>query len=100
MARDMATGKAGGASFGGGAAWGSGFGNTGGRKEGAEVVKAIYEGVWEKWKEEVKVGKDMGMEGRGARAVGDRFQPGECLLWSVRWRKTRRRRRRVRLSPD
>jgi len=84
MARDMAAVKTGGASFGGGAAWGSGFGNTGGRKEGAEVVKAIYEGVWEKWKEEVKIGKEIGMEKRGARAVGDRFQPGKSCPSSSR----------------
>lgn len=66
--------------FGGGATWGSSFGSTGGRREGAEVVKAIFEGVWEKWNEEVELAKSRGQEGKGARAVTDRFQPGPYSL--------------------
>lgn len=53
------------------------FGNAMGRKEGAEVVRAIWRLVWERWKGEVEAAQRDGLEKEGARTVKDRFQPGE-----------------------
>lgn len=56
------------------------FGNAMGRKEGAEVVKAIWSLVWARWKGEVEVAQRDGLEKEGARTVKDRFQPGEVFF--------------------
>lgn len=57
-----------------------GYGSTLGRKEGAEVVKGIWEMVWDRWKQLVKEAKEIGGEGTGARVVADRFTPGELMI--------------------
>jgi hypothetical protein len=54
------------------AAFGSGLG----RREGAEVVRAIWELVWDRWRTVVAQAQKEGMEREGARTVSDRFQPG------------------------
>lgn len=59
-------------SGGGKAAFGSGLG----RREGAEVVRAIWELVWDRWREAVSEAQVEGWEREGARTVSDRFQPG------------------------
>lgn len=69
-------GAAAAAGGGGGGGSGFGFGNTMGRREGAEVVKGIWELVWDRWKDLVKEAKATGGEGKGARVVADRFTPG------------------------
>ncbi|RIV16170.1 hypothetical protein D2Q93_17240, partial [Alicyclobacillaceae bacterium I2511] len=58
------------------AAFGSGLG----RREGAEVVHAIWELVWGRWRTVVAQAQEGGMEREGARTVSDRFQPGESAL--------------------
>lgn len=55
------------------------FGSTLGRREGAEVVRAIWEVVWERWQLQVRDAKERKQDGTGPRAVADRFQPGERL---------------------
>jgi hypothetical protein len=52
------------------------FGSGLGRREGAEVVRAIWELVWDRWRTVVAQAQKEGMEREGARTVSDRFQPG------------------------
>ncbi|CDZ97246.1 Uncharacterized conserved protein [Phaffia rhodozyma] len=55
------------------------FGGALGRKEGAMVVRAIWEVVWDRWKECVRSAKERDQETCGPRAIADRFQPGHVL---------------------
>ncbi|WVQ76980.1 hypothetical protein IAR50_006659 [Cryptococcus sp. DSM 104548] len=52
------------------------------RKEGAAIVKRIWEGVWEVWKKMVASEESVtgdGGEGQKRNLVGDRFQTGHVL---------------------
>lgn len=53
------------------------FGNTLGRREGAEVVRGIFQLIYDRWKVLVAEAKEAGFEGLVPRAIADRFQPGE-----------------------
>lgn len=57
-----------------------GFGSGLGRREGAEVVRAIWELVWDRWTDVVRRAQKGGKERKGARTVADRFQPGASLV--------------------